>query len=137
MIGHPELAHDARFRTLGSRRDHADELDGWISSWSAPLDPRTAATALQQAGVPAEAVLHIDGAFHDSRQLGRGLFVHFPHPEVGDRPLCGPPWRASRSPMVTDTGAPCLGADTRAVLTDWLGLSPEAIDELAAAGVLR
>lgn len=136
-IGSPELAHDDRYATLAARREHADSLDDLIGAWTNRMHAEDAANALRSRGVPAEAVLHIDGAYADERQRARHLFVELPHPEVGDRPLCGPPWQASRSRMSATTGAPCLGQHTRSVLGSWLGLSSTEIDGLADAGVLR
>jgi crotonobetainyl-CoA:carnitine CoA-transferase CaiB-like acyl-CoA transferase len=38
--------------------------------------------------------------------------------------------------MVVGRAAPCLGADTRAVLQEWLGLPEDEIERLAQAGVI-
>jgi crotonobetainyl-CoA:carnitine CoA-transferase CaiB-like acyl-CoA transferase len=59
------------------------------------------------------------------------------HTELGGRPLPGPPWTATRSPMRATTAAPCFGEHTREVLAEVLHLSDEEIDALDAAGLLR
>ena len=48
----------------------------------------------------------------------------------------GSPLFLSDSPLVEPTRAPLLGADTRQILSDDLGLSDEEIGELDAAGAI-
>ena len=59
------------------------------------------------------------------------------HRKLGDRPLPGPAWTASRSPMRAATAAPCFGEHTREVLAEIAGLDDAALDALDAAGLLR
>lgn len=137
VIGRADLAADPSLADLVGRRARADAIDAAIGAWTIGLTPAEAAAALRRAGVPAEAVLHVDGAFADHRLVERGLFIRLPHPEVGDRPLCGPAWVVTGHPMCATTAAPCLGAHTRVVLREWLGHDDAEIDRLEAAGVLR
>jgi crotonobetainyl-CoA:carnitine CoA-transferase CaiB-like acyl-CoA transferase len=135
-IGRPELAADRRFASLAARRLHADALDEAIARWSGDRSPAEAASELRRAGVPAEAVARIDDVVADERLRSRGFLVELPHPEVGSLALAGPPWRASRSPMVATSAAPRLGEHTRSVLGRWLGLSDGELDELDRSAVL-
>jgi benzylsuccinate CoA-transferase BbsF subunit len=137
VIGRPELAAHPRFASAAARRAHAAELDAVIAAWTGERDPLDAARELAGAGVPARAVAHLDAAVASPTLAARRFFTELEHPAVGVRRLAGPPWRASRSPMVAGRAAPCLGQHTRDVLARWLGLAPTAIDELEAAGVLR
>lgn len=137
VIERPDLAADPSLSDLAGRHGGADVIDAAVGEWTRTRTPSDAAGALTAAGVPAEAVLHVDGAFADPRLVERGLFIRLPHPEVGDRPLCGPPWLTTGHPMRATSAAPCLGADTRIVLRAWLGYDDHALDRLEAAGVLR
>jgi crotonobetainyl-CoA:carnitine CoA-transferase CaiB-like acyl-CoA transferase len=136
-IGREDLAADPRVASLAGRQHHADELDAAISAWTSTLDPTAAADRLRAAGVPAERVHHIDDLFASKALLARNFFIELPHPEIGTKPLGGVGWRTERTPMVVTSTAPCLGADTEAVLRRWLGFTHDDVAALAAAGVTR
>jgi crotonobetainyl-CoA:carnitine CoA-transferase CaiB-like acyl-CoA transferase len=135
-IGHPTLAADPRFATAADRRAHADALDVVLTTWTASRTPAEAASTLRAAGVLAEPVAHMPDVAASPVLGARHFFTHHPHPAVGVKPLPGAAWSTDRSPMVVGRAAPCLGADTRAVLQEWLGLPEDEIERLAQAGVI-
>jgi crotonobetainyl-CoA:carnitine CoA-transferase CaiB-like acyl-CoA transferase len=73
----------------------------------------------------------------DPHLLERGAIVHLHHPEVGDERHIGNPLRFSRLPQRVAQSAPCMGADTEAVLTSVLGLDADEVARLVADGVCR
>jgi crotonobetainyl-CoA:carnitine CoA-transferase CaiB-like acyl-CoA transferase len=62
--------------------------------------------------------------------------VEMPHPTSGTVSLVANPLRLSETPVTYRTAPPTLGAQTRDVLTERLGMSPEEIDRLAATGII-
>jgi crotonobetainyl-CoA:carnitine CoA-transferase CaiB-like acyl-CoA transferase len=72
----------------------------------------------------------------DAHLAGRGFFVELEHPEVGVRKHVGVPWRMSESDCRVRRPAPCLGADTDAVLRDVCGYSEADLARLRAGGAL-
>jgi crotonobetainyl-CoA:carnitine CoA-transferase CaiB-like acyl-CoA transferase len=134
-IGQVQLAGHPRFRSLQARKAHEDELDGILAGWTQTHSKHEAADILQAAGVAAWPVMLIDEIVADESL--RGFFVEAEHPEAGRRILPGPPWRASLSPMRTERPAPLLGQHTVEVLSSVLGMPPEEIARLEAAGVLE
>ena len=137
VIGRPELAVDDRFRTLAARRANEDELESIVSAWTASRERLAAADALRCAGVPAEAVRTMDEVVAHPVLVGREFLQQTAHRKLGVRPLPGPAWTASRSPMRATTAAPCFGEHTREVLAEIVGLSDPQIDALDAQGLLR
>lgn len=136
-IGRPDLADDPVLATLAGRRSHADRIDEAVTAFTTPRSPVDAARALHVAGVPCAPVAHIDGLCADETLAARGFFLEPDHPEIGPRRMAGVAWMASRAPMSVTAPAPCLGADTRTVLAEVLGLDDAALDELRDDGVLR
>ncbi|MCH8177903.1 MAG: CoA transferase, partial [Proteobacteria bacterium] len=67
----------------------------------------------------------------------RGFIERLEHPEVGPRAHTGVPWHLDRRPNGVSMPAPCLGADTRALLADVLGYTDAKITELYESGVLN
>jgi crotonobetainyl-CoA:carnitine CoA-transferase CaiB-like acyl-CoA transferase len=136
-MGRPQLSSDPCFATLAARRANEDALEAMVSAWTGPQDPEAVAAALRAAGVTAWPVERMDAVVASEHLAARHFLTRLDHPEFGVRPLAGPPWRASRSPMRATTPAPMLGQHTAEVLRQALGLSAEAIASLDSAGILR
>jgi crotonobetainyl-CoA:carnitine CoA-transferase CaiB-like acyl-CoA transferase len=73
----------------------------------------------------------------DAHLAVRGAIVELVHPEAGPERQVGNPTRFSRLAQRVAPSAPCLGADTEAVLGEVLGIDPEEVAALVAAGVCR
>lgn len=73
----------------------------------------------------------------DPHVAARGLIVEQPHP--GHRPVrtLAAPLRLSETPPGIRAGAPALGADSQAVLTELAGYSEQQVRALADAGAIR
>ena len=84
---------------------------------------------LQGAGVPAGAVLDTQELSEDPHLRKRGMFATIDHPTRGTLTIPGFPVKMSDS-QVPVRCSPLLGAHTEEVLAEWLGLSPNEIDEL-------
>ena len=96
---------------------------------------------LQPAGlageVPTTRVYTIADIYADPHFRSRAMLPQVPHPVLGHTTQSGVVPRLSATPGGIRHTGPDLGADTRTVLTDELGLGAERIDELAAAGAVR
>ena len=132
----PALASDSRFSSAALRKANEDALDEIVGSWCAGRSAEEASRALQAVGIAALPVMNAKD-LHDDPHLGsRDYFVEQPHPEVGTRRHMGIPYKLHGTPVKVRAAAPCLGADTDAVLRDVLGYDAERISALRAAGVL-
>jgi crotonobetainyl-CoA:carnitine CoA-transferase CaiB-like acyl-CoA transferase len=122
----PELAETAAL-AWAERRERRRVIDAALAGWARSQDARQAAAGLRRAGVPAAALTNSVDLVHDEHLRERGFWdAH----EKGMLP--GLPWQASFG-RATGT-APGLGADTGAVLRSVLGLAPDRIAALRAAG---
>jgi crotonobetainyl-CoA:carnitine CoA-transferase CaiB-like acyl-CoA transferase len=83
VIGRPELAQDARFRTLADRRRHSGELLGLLEDSFRGRSIEHWVTALRDAGVPVGEVKSVAEALRDPQVAARGLIVEAPHPRYG------------------------------------------------------
>ncbi len=132
----PELADDERFADILSRHQNHDELDAIIEEWTKKHDHIAAMHLLQDAGVPAGALLNAREAFYDPDLNDRGVFEKITHPEAGDLTLVGMAWKLSKSPGSIRKPAPCLGEHNHYVLGELLGLSDAEIEELEKEHVI-
>ncbi|HZQ38620.1 MAG TPA: CoA transferase, partial [Dehalococcoidia bacterium] len=136
-IGRPDLAADAALVSRVGRKTHEERLDAAIAEWAAGQDANQAAVALRQAGVAAHSVATTKDVAEDRRLAKRGFWVELPHPECSGARHAGIPWRFSATPLQVRRAAPALGQHTDEVLREVLGLSPDRIAALRAAGALE
>jgi len=132
----PALAADPRYASNAARVAQREPL---IDRLSAALRTRTSAIWLQRleaAGVPCGPVNRLDEVFADPQVLARGMRIELPHPQAGTLPLVANPLRLSATPVVYERAPPLLGADTRAVLGERLGLDAGELERLAREGVI-
>ncbi len=130
-MGAHALADDPRFAMLDARLANHDELDAIIAGWTRGLDRRRAVELLQEAGVPAAAVVDCGAdAYDDPHLQARDYFQQVTHPEVGTFLLSGPMWKLSEQGEPRHEPAPGLGEHNAYVLRDLLGVSGSAYAEL-------
>ena len=128
--GDPELAHAER------RRRRHDDIDSGIEAWTSQRSARDAEEALQQAGVPAGAVLSFRQLWHDPQLNARGAFQEVAHPAFGLEVRATSQWQRGNLPQPIDLPAPCFGQHNEQVLTEILGMDSDAVAELQREGVI-
>jgi crotonobetainyl-CoA:carnitine CoA-transferase CaiB-like acyl-CoA transferase len=84
--------------------------------------------------VPAGVVFDTQERSRDPHLKYSGMFVTVDHPQRGEVTMPGFAVHMSDS-KVDVTPAPLLGADTRRVLADAMGMADEELDHLAETGV--
>ena len=135
MMDKPELAMDARFGDVISRRHHQDELDGIITEWTQPQDAYEVMHKLQKSGVPAGVAQKGNQILEDPHFASRGFWEVVSAPEAGTHPYLSRPFKHSKTPGSSRMHAPLLGQHTEQVLRDIGGFSEEEIKELAELGI--
>ena len=135
--GNPHWAKDERFASMAGRERHADELDGFVESWSLERTAEEAMAALQAAGVPAGVVQTGADLAHDAHLQERGFFRTVPDAKGEMRKIEGAPYKLSRTPGGVSRGAPEFGADQTYVLREVLGMTDDELADCAIAGVFE
>lgn len=130
LIQRPELLSDPRFADSLSRHRHQQELAPFLEGWTAARTPQEAMEQLQDAGVPAGALLSNKDLYFDPHLKARGYFVADDHPELGRRPVPGPAFKLSRTPGKIRWPTPLLGQHNELVLQDFLGMSAAEVEGL-------
>lgn len=137
VIGRPELATEARYRTLGARKANEDQLEAMVTEWSVNRSPEEATRALQDAGIPAFTSLNSQDIADDEHLNSTEFFVRLNHPDVGIRQHIGIPWHMTGTPCEVRRPAPCLGEHTNYVMTELLNYPADEIRRLKDDGVLK
>ena len=128
-LGHAEWAGDERFIANPRRVAHRADLVELIQAATMTRTTAEWVSVMEAAGVPCGPINSIDKVFADAQVQARGMRIDMEHPAAGQVPLVANPIRMSESPVEYRLAPPLLGADSEAVLSDWLGQA----DRTAAA----
>lgn len=133
MMGRRELIGDRRFRTNALRVEHRSEVTAIVEEWLRPRSKDEAMAALYEARVVAAPVLSPDEAVTHPIYQGRETVQQLDDRSGAVIGAIAAPYRSTGwdSRLVL---APQQGADTYAVIQEWLGLRPDELDRLAASG---
>lgn len=137
-IGSTELLSDEALSTAAGRDAHRERIHAVVAEWTREQSPRDAMNVLQEAGVPAGAMLRgvelPDWTYCKQRRAFRE--EHHPHGrapyvlenvQIHAATVAEPPYGP----------APLLGEHTRQIAQDVLGLNEEQVEEFLQQGVLE
>jgi crotonobetainyl-CoA:carnitine CoA-transferase CaiB-like acyl-CoA transferase len=132
----PDLLDDARFTKLVDRAAHGDEINGIVTEWTRARSAADIERACVDCDVPVATAYTPADMFADPHFGARGDLVEVDDPVAGAMRQQAPFPRFTGEQPAAPSGAPRLGADTRQVLGNELGLSTGQLDALAADGVI-
>jgi CoA:oxalate CoA-transferase len=136
VIGQPALTADARFATDAARSANDAVLRSHIEQWSLARCVTDVVAAFEARQVPCAAIARTGQAVGGDQVAERGLLSDVQHPFWGRSRVATQPVRFAPSSPRAAQAAPALGGDSDAVLQQWLGMEPCAIDRLHADGVI-
>ncbi|WP_063129198.1 CaiB/BaiF CoA transferase family protein [Nocardia fusca] len=132
-----DLLSDTRLSSAADRIANRPELDRIVAAWLHDRDPQGAAAELQEAGVPAGAMLRLPQLLTDPHLTARGSYTQVEHDQL---PMSLP--AAARAAVFTGIAdpptrqAPLAGEHTREICTE-LGMDSAEIDALIGSRVLQ
>lgn len=137
-MGRPEMARDPRFTDNETRMKNlealVDTIEGWIRSQ--PSDD-AALEILKAHHVPVAPILSVPEALQHPHLRQRGTVRTVHDRLLGDLEVPGFALRFSEFPAPLELQAPLLGEHNSQILTEWLGYSPDQIQDLEHRGILR
>lgn len=136
-IGHTDLLARPEFATIEGRRAGRHELNEAVRGWVAQWDRFEAERLLQQAGVPAAAVLRPDiDHLENPYLLERGVLRDDGSNGIGTFRYPAPAWRFSETEPLPFRPSPRLGEHNVEVIGGLLGFDATALARLEVAQVI-
>lgn len=138
-MGDPPWAQPAEFTTPWARQCHREALDRHLGQWTRQFTKYEVMRRLQDAGIPAGAVLSGGGLAQDPHLRERGFFWEYGETIAGDGPTFKyPGFRAKfeGSAEGVQYRAPAFAEHNSLVLEGILGLSREELDALLQASAI-
>ena len=131
-----DLAGDGAWGTLGARERDREQVDAFVSAWTARY-PRDDILALcEQAQVPCGPVYSIQEIFQDPQYRARENLIEVDDERAGTVVVPNVVPRLSETPGRIEALGPALGADNEAVFGGLLGLTPDDLDSFVRAGII-
>lgn len=132
----PGMATDPRFTKNRDRVTNREAVTAAITAACATQDRADLANRLRAAGVPAGEVNTVPEILSDPHTQARGMVGTFDDPDRGATPGLRTPARFTGYDAHRFDAPPKLGADTKTILSDELGLTPEQIAALYEKGIV-
>jgi crotonobetainyl-CoA:carnitine CoA-transferase CaiB-like acyl-CoA transferase len=133
-VNRPEWAKDPRFLSAERRQKNIDARLELIQSVIKTDSAEHWLVRLEEESVPCAPVLTRTQMLEHPQVQANGLLVEYDHPQAGHIRQTRAPARFSAAPTQPWQGAPALGQDTAALLTD-CGYSSEDLQAMIDSGV--
>lgn len=136
LLGRPDLGENPDYATNAGRQRDRRRLEVELARSIMPWRAAELLAAMAEAGVPGGPINTIDQVLADPQIVARGMLRSMQRQDGTEIKVIGFPGRLEKSPATYRIAPPRLGQDTRAVLSEALGLAPAEIERLCAAGIV-
>ena len=129
VIERTDLFEAARFRHNTDRAQHMQDVDDLVKGWTCSRPRSEVAERMSKAGVPIAIVRTVDEVVNDAHLIEREFLQWVTHDTLGDIPLPHSPLRFHGSRLRELEVFHPVGADNEAIYQEFLGLTPDEINE--------
>ncbi len=136
LVGHPEVIDEPWFRSGSGRALHAEALDTMVGSWIARHPMKTVVEEFEAAEAAVAPIYDIRDILEDPQYKALDSITSVPDDELGPIRMQNVMFRLSSTPGRIRFAGRKVGADTEAVLGEWLNLDPARVKELREKGAL-
>lgn len=137
VLGSPDWACDSRYSTTAGRLADHDVIDAALTEWTSTRSASDVERLVAAGGVAAGKVQKSSDLRVDPQYVHSEFYRRLEHSEMGPVPYAGHEFGIRGYDNSPQHAAPTLGEHTFEVLSDLLGMSPDEIADVAAAGALE
>jgi len=136
-LGNPEWTEAPKFSGMLGRWENQDELNRLIEEWTGQHDHYAVQEILQNAGVPAAAVVTLEEQItYDPQIKERDVYRRLSYHDGFDDPVFRVPWVLPETPSRLNWSGPYIGKHNNYVLAELLGMSENEIARLAEENII-
>jgi crotonobetainyl-CoA:carnitine CoA-transferase CaiB-like acyl-CoA transferase len=138
IVGHEELLEDDELYNDFQRFELRDRVDPLIEEWMAGHTVDEVLDKMEEARIPCGRYLEVEEVSKDPHIQARGM-IGYTDMEVEGlerMPVCGTPFRLSRTPGTIERRAPRVGEHNMEIYQGVLGYSDERMADLEQQGII-
>ncbi|SVD72892.1 uncharacterized protein METZ01_LOCUS425746 [marine metagenome] len=135
-MGRSDLVEDYSLRSREGRREQENKIESAISRWASAVTNKEGMHMLQEAGVPAGAVLQATELLDDEGLVERKFWVKIDRHVVGRKSHPLTPWKVNGERAPIRWAAPLLGQHNKKVFCELLGMSEEELLKLTSDKII-
>lgn len=136
LVGHPEVLHEEWFREGSTRAQHADLLDEYVGSWISQRNADEVVREFEKAEAAVAPIYNIADVMEDPQFQALQTIITVDDEVLGPIKMQNVLYRMDHTPGQVRWSGRAIGADTRAILSERLGLSKERVDSLIQEGII-
>ncbi len=137
LVGRPEIADEPWFATGTGRAQHVELLDAVVGEWIATRERDDVIAAFTDAGAAMGPVYSAADLVADPQVIAREMLTRVEDEDLGQLLQHNVLYRMSATPGSIRSTGRAHGADTDAVLTERVEITPQRLEELRDADVIR
>jgi crotonobetainyl-CoA:carnitine CoA-transferase CaiB-like acyl-CoA transferase len=130
IIGHPEMATDPKFNNMIAQIHNHEEAVNFIEQWTSRHKSQEIIAILERKKIPCGIAYTSAQVNEDENLKLREMFRKVHHKQFGAIDIPGFPFKFSEIEGSLRMPAPGLGEHNRLILEQWLGYSPEEVNDL-------
>lgn len=136
LVGHPEIIEEDWFGSGRGRAEHVDELDEYVGSWIAERTREEVIDAFEEAGAAIAPVYNAAELTEDPQVQALDMITEVEDEDLGSLKMHNVMWRMSETPGSIRWTGRALGADSKEIIVEELGVDPERFTELEERGIV-
>ena len=136
LVGHPEVIHEEWFSEGATRAQHADLLDEYVGSWISQRNADEVVREFETAEAAVAPIYNIADVMEDPQFQALQTIITVDDAVLGPIKMQNVLFRMDQTPGQVHWSGRAIGADTRAILSERLGMSQERVDSLLQEGVI-
>jgi CoA:oxalate CoA-transferase len=138
LVGRSDLLEMQDFKTNGDRVRNVDKLKIFMNKIFITKTTEEWNSFLNKNGVPCSPINTIDKLFDDPQITARNMLVEVEQPKAGKLKISGNPIKLSGMDEEIPKGhAPFIGEHTKEILSNYIGLTVEQLEELIKHSVIE
>ena len=135
LVGHTEVIGEPWFATGAQRAQHADELDGYVSTWIAQRNFDDVMRAFEEAEAAVAPIYDASDVVRDPQFAALESIITVPDEELGPLKMQNVLFRLMGTPGRVRWSGRRIGQDTEAILAE-IGKTTQQVADLRAGSVI-